>query len=55
MDLVGSTKLRRSTMVTPEELCEIEEIKEVRYLYTHYYDGQRVEELADLFTEDAVC
>ena len=42
-------------MVTPQELCEIEEIKEVRYLYTHYYDGQRVEELANLFTEDAVC
>ncbi len=42
-------------MVTPEELCEIEEIKNLRHLYSHYYDGQRVDELAALFTEDAVC
>lgn len=42
-------------MVTPEELCEIEEIKNLRYLYAHYYDGNRTDELVDLFTEDAVC
>ncbi len=42
-------------MVTPEELCEIEEIKNLRYHYAHYYDGNRVEELVALFTEDAVC
>ena len=37
-------------MVTPEELCEIEEIKNLRYLYAHYYDGNRTDELVDLFT-----
>ncbi len=42
-------------MVTIEELCEIEEIRNLRTLYAHYYDGNRVEELVDLFTEDAVC
>ncbi|MDE2668097.1 MAG: nuclear transport factor 2 family protein [Chloroflexota bacterium] len=42
-------------MVTPQELCEIEEIKNLRYLYAHYYDGNRTDELVDLFTEDAVC
>ena len=42
-------------MVSVEELCELEEIKNLRYLYSHYYDGQRVDELAALFTEDAVC
>ena len=42
-------------MVTIEELCEIEEIRNLRTLYAHYYDGNRVEELVDLFTDDAVC
>ena len=38
-----------------EELVEIEAIKNVRYLYCHYFDGQQVEKLADLFTDDAIC
>jgi len=38
-----------------EDLVEIEAIKNVRNLYSHYYDGQKVDELVDLFTEDAVC
>jgi ketosteroid isomerase-like protein len=38
-----------------EELVELEAIKNVRYLYSHYYDGQQVEKLADLFTDDAIC
>ncbi|HJP41043.1 MAG TPA: nuclear transport factor 2 family protein [Dehalococcoidia bacterium] len=42
-------------MVTIEDLVEIEEIKNLRHLYSHYYDGQRVEKLVDLFTDDAVC
>lgn len=42
-------------MVTIAELCEIEEIKNLRSLYAHYYDGNRVDELVALFTEDAVC
>jgi len=40
--------------VTPEELCDIEEIKELRQLYGHYYDGNRLEDLLTLFAEDAV-
>lgn len=42
-------------MVTIAELCEIEEIKNLRSLYAHYYDGNRIDELVALFTEDAVC
>lgn len=42
-------------MTAIEELLEIEAIKKLRVLYSHYYDGKRVAELADLFTEDAVC
>lgn len=38
-----------------EELVELEAIKNVRYLYCHYFDGQQVDKLADLFTEEAVC
>ncbi len=42
-------------MVTIADLCEIEEIKNLRSLYAHYYDGNRIDELVALFTEDAVC
>lgn len=38
-----------------EELLEIEEIKNVRHLYSHYYDGNRLDDLISLFTEDAIC
>jgi len=41
--------------MTIEELLEIEAIKQVRYLYSHYYDGNMLDELIDLFTDDAVC
>ena len=38
-----------------EELLEIEAIKKLRIMYSHYYDGQNVDDLVDLFTDDAVC
>jgi hypothetical protein len=38
-----------------EELVELEAIKNLRYLYCHYFDGQQADKLADLFTDDAVC
>ncbi len=38
-----------------EELAEIEAIKRLRIAYSHYFDGQQVDDLVDLFTEDAVC
>jgi hypothetical protein len=38
-----------------EDLLDIEEIKQVKYLYSHYYDGGEVEKAFELFTEDAVC
>ncbi len=41
--------------MTVEELLEIEAIKQMRYLYSHYYDGNMLDELVDLFTDDAVC
>ena len=41
--------------MTIEELLEIEAIKEVRYLYSHYYDGNMLDELISLFADDAVC
>jgi hypothetical protein len=42
-------------MMKIEELLEIEEIKNVRHLYSHYYDGNRLDDLISLFTEDAIC
>ena len=41
--------------MTIDELLEIEAIKQVRYLYSHYYDGNLLDELVDLFADDAVC
>ena len=38
-----------------QELLETEAIKKLRILYSHCFDGQLLDELVDLFTEDAVC
>ncbi|MBT4160749.1 MAG: nuclear transport factor 2 family protein [Gammaproteobacteria bacterium] len=42
-------------MITVEQLCDIESIKNLRNLYCHFFDGQFPEEMAALFTEDAIC
>jgi len=41
--------------MTIEELLEREAIKQVRILYSHYFDAGESDKLAALFTEDAVC
>lgn len=41
--------------MTVEELLEIERIKQLRVLYSHYFDGRDIDKLSSLFTEDAVC
>ena len=41
--------------MTIEELLEIEEIKKLRIMYSHYFDGGDLDNLAMLFAEDAVC
>ncbi len=41
--------------MTVEELLEIEEIKRLRTMYSHYLDGGDLEGLVGLFCEDAVC
>ena len=41
--------------MTIDDLLNIEEIKQVRHLFSHYFDGQNLGELVDLFTDDAVC
>ncbi len=41
--------------MTLEELLEKEAIKELRINYSYYYDGMMVDELVDLFTDDAIC
>jgi hypothetical protein len=38
-----------------DELLDTEAIRKLRVLYSHYFDGKRLDELVDLFTEDAVC
>ena len=37
------------------EMIEIDAIKRTKLLYSHLIDTVRIDELADLFTEDAVC
>jgi len=41
--------------MTIEELLEIEEIKNLRIMYGHYFDGGDLDNLTALFCEDAVC
>jgi len=41
--------------MTVEELLEIEEIKRLRIMYSHYIDGCDIDNLTGLFCEDAVC
>jgi hypothetical protein len=41
--------------LTIEELLEIEEIKKLRIMYSHYLDSGDVDSLTALFCEDAVC
>ncbi|MXX18415.1 MAG: nuclear transport factor 2 family protein [Dehalococcoidia bacterium] len=40
---------------TLEEHLEIEAIKQLRVLYSQLFDSHRTDEMAMLFTEDAVC
>ena len=37
--------------MTLEEFLEKESIKELRIMYSHYFDGKMIEDLVDLFTE----
>lgn len=41
--------------MTLDELLEKETIKELRIKYSHYFDGKLIDDLTDLFTEDAIC
>jgi bile-acid 7alpha-dehydratase len=41
--------------MTPEELCEIEDIKRLKYAYARCLDLKRWDEIAGLFTEDAIA
>lgn len=38
-----------------EELLELEAIRKLRVLYSHYFDGKRLDDLVGLFADDAVC
>lgn len=42
-------------MYSLEQLNDLEEIRTLRTLYSHYYDGQELDKLCTLFTSDAVC
>ncbi|MFT7221040.1 MAG: hypothetical protein ACI8Z1_002661 [Candidatus Azotimanducaceae bacterium] len=42
-------------MMTLEDMLEKENIKELRIKYSHFFDGKQIDDLADLFTADAVC
>lgn len=37
------------------EFVEIEKIKNVKALYSYYFDARKLEKLVDLFADDAVC
>ena len=41
--------------MTLDEMLNKETIKELRIMYSHYFDGKNIDGLVDLFTDDAVC
>ena len=49
------SSLTEQEILKLRELLEIEEIKRTRLLYTHLMDAKRLDDLANIFTEDAVC
>ena len=42
-------------MYTLQQLNDLEEIRNLRVLYSHYYAAQDIDSLCALFAEDAVC
>jgi len=40
---------------TLQDLLDVEEIRNLRILYSHYFDGQEIDKLMGLLTEDVVC
>jgi hypothetical protein len=42
-------------MTDLELLVETEKIKKLRVLYSHYFDSNDLDKLADLFTDDCIC
>jgi len=42
-------------MTDLEEFLEVERIKKLRILYSHYFDSHDLDRLADLFTDDVIC
>lgn len=42
-------------MVTMDNLLDIEAIRKLRILYSHYFDGQEIDKLMGILTEDVVC
>jgi len=42
-------------VTTIEDLLNIHEIKNLRILYSAYFDGQEIDKLMELLTPDAIC
>jgi len=42
-------------MTTIEDLLDIHEIRNLRILYSAYFDGKEIDKLMALLTPDAVC
>ena len=42
-------------MYTLEQLNDLEQIRALRTLYSHYYDGQDIDGLCSLFAAEAIC
>ena len=42
-------------MTTIDDLLDIHEIENLRILYSAYFDGREIDNLMELFSDDAVC
>ena len=49
------SELTNEELAKVRELLEIEAIRKTKLLYSHLMDTGRVDDLAEIFTEDAVC
>ena len=49
------TELTQEEITVLRRMIEVDAIKRTRLLYSHLMDTKRLDDLADIFTEDAVC
>lgn len=53
--MTAETALTADEIKRLRGLLDVEDIRQVKLLYSHLMDSRRIDELADIFTADALC